>query len=254
MRRRFLALGYVFFALLTVTGLIMAFSFVERITNSSIIGTNELIDNALSDSAKILADPAYVVENMGNDLAAALENFHYYPEVEFIDQAHRSNCLSCHTPLPHNKEIKTRAFLNMHGGFIACATCHADKSEGTFQWYDVERKAAVSALIKDVPLMSIQMVRSVEGEAVYVGQSDAAFSTIFTAELKNDLSRQDALCESDYRKDVAQAISCDGCHNSTESLLDWESLGYDSTRIQQLLTLSTPSVYSKYDEFFIPSF
>jgi len=254
MRRRFFALGYAFFALLSVTGVIMAFSFIERVTNSDIIDTSELVEKALSDTVKILEDPAYVVENVSNDLSAALENFHYYPEVNFIGKDYRSNCLSCHTPLPHNENIKTRAFLNMHGGFIACATCHTDESDGEYQWYDIERNTFASALIEDIPLMSIQIVRSVSGAPAYVGQNDAEFSSTLTEEIKNDLSRKDALCKSAYRKDIDKALSCDGCHSTAEGELDWEKLGYSDERAEELMTLSIPNVFNKYDEFYIPSF
>jgi len=254
MRRRFFALGYIFFALLSVTGVIMAFSFIERVTNTSIIETSELVENALSDTAKIHEDPAYVVENVSKDLSASLENFHFYPEVNFIEKDYRSNCLSCHTPLPHNNDIKTRAFLNMHGGFIACATCHTDDSEGQYQWYDLERNTFASALIQDVPLMSIQMVRSVSGAPAFVGQKDFEFSSVLTEEIKHDLSKKDALCKSAYRKDVTKAISCDGCHSTDEGLLNWEKLGYSDERAEELMTLSIPNMVNKYDEFYIPSF
>jgi len=254
MRRRFFALGYVFFALLSVTGVIMAFSFIERVTNSPILETSELVSKALSDTAQILDDPAYVVENVSNDLSAALENFHYYPEVSFIEKDYRSNCLSCHTPLPHNNDIKTRAFLNMHGGFIACATCHTDESQGRYQWYDIERNTFAAALIEDIPLMSIQMVRNASGTPGFVGQNDSAFSSRLTDELKEDLSLQDALCKSSYRQDIEKALSCGACHSAGNSVLDWKELGYTAEKADELMTLSIPNVFNKYDEFYIPSF
>gem|GEM_PF-4746835 len=254
MRRRFFALGYVFFVLLTVTGLIMTFSFIERITNSGIVDVDKMIDKALSDTASIQADPAYVIENVNHDLAASLKNFHFYPEVSFIQKEHRSNCLSCHTPLPHNKDIKTRAFLNMHGGFIACQTCHSDGKKGDYKWYDMERNKVAEALISDAPLMSIQLTKMVSGKATVTKQNAPEFLSVLSDNVKNDPGKADALCETTYRGDLTKALSCMNCHVSDKSVLDWKALGYPPQRQEQLMTLSIPNVFNKYDEFYIPSF
>ncbi len=254
MRRRFFALGYVFFALLTVTGLVMVFSFIERITTKPILTKSDLIEEALTDTASIAADPAYVIENIGKDLHASLANFHYYPDLSFIEQSHRSNCLSCHTPLPHNKEIKSRAFLNMHGNFIACQTCHGSKSAPEYQWYDVERSVVAETLLADIPLMSIQLIGVEKGAFEYVKASDPAFLGEYTAEIKSDPVKQDLLCKDNYRNDLTKAMTCENCHTSQAAVIDWSILGYSEERILELETLSTPAVFEKYDEFFIPSF
>jgi len=254
MRRRFFALGYVFFILLTVTGLIMAFSFFQRLTNSNIVNTSELIDRAMSDTASIKADPAFVIENIQNDLSASLDNFHFYPEVNFVKKAHRSNCLTCHTPMPHNKNTGTRAFLNMHGGFIACGTCHSDGAKGSYQWYDVERKTLATSLVADVPLMAIQMVKVVAGKPGYVGQNNPKSVAQLTADVINDSKQADALCKTEFRNKLEQALNCDNCHSSKAGLLNWKKLGYTPERADKLATLSIPNVFQKYDEFYIPSF
>jgi len=253
MRRRFFALGYVFFALLTVTGLVMVFSFIERLSTKPTLTTSDLIEQALSDTSKLNADPAYIIESSGRDLHAALKNFHYYPEINFIAQEHRSNCLSCHTPLPHNNDIKQRAFLNMHGNFIACQTCHNTGSEGEYHWFDIERNTIAEVLLNDVPMMSVQLVSIANGAPAFTKQADPAFIAKY-ATVINDLEKQDQLCKDEYRKDLEQAFTCKKCHTSKDAAIDWNALGYSEERALELSTLSTPSVFQKYDEFYIPSF
>ncbi len=251
MRRRFFALGYVFFVLLTVTGLIMAFAFIERLGSKPIMTSGDLVENALSDTARMEADPTYIIENIGNDLQASLENFHYYPEVSFIKQEYRSNCLSCHTPLPHNQDIRLRAFLNMHGNFIACQTCHRAQGVTEYQWYDIEREEVAVVLPKDVPLMAVQLVSFRDNKAAFVKQTDPGFLKQLSPEIKGDPAKQDLLCESNFRQNVERALSCEDCHNK-DAAAYWEKLGYTEEEVLKLTTLSTPSVIQKYDEFYIP--
>ncbi|MEA3286655.1 MAG: hypothetical protein U9Q77_04695 [Candidatus Marinimicrobia bacterium] len=253
MRRRFFALGYVFFVLLTVTGLIMTFAFFERIGTKATLTSSDLVEDALADTASIKADPAFVVENIGKDLQASLENFHYYPAVNFIEQEYRSNCLSCHTPLPHNKDIKWRAFLNMHGNFIACQTCHTAEIAENYHWVDIERATVAKVLLPDSPLMAVQLVGFNSNTPAFTGQTDPGFLSQLTEDIKNDRTKQDQLCKNNYRQDLESALTCENCHNQ-KPVIDWSKLGYSEERALELSTLSTPSVYQKYDEFYIPSF
>jgi len=253
MRRRFSALGYVFFVLLTVTGVIMAISFVERISTKPIVTRSDLIDEAWSDTASIQADPAFVVENLGNDLRATLKNFHYYPDAAFIEPAYRSNCLSCHMPLPHNRDIKLRAFLNMHGNFIACQTCHATAKPDKMEWLAVEQGQVASVLPPDIPLMSVQLVSVEQGKLGYTRSSDPAFQQLL-AETGDDSLRQDQLCLDNYRGLLDQAWTCKDCHTDQAAILDWQQLGFSAERIAKLTSLSIPAVFQEYKNFYIPSF
>ncbi len=254
MRRRFFALGYVFFILLTGTGLIMVFAFIERISTQPTLTTSDLIEEALSDTASINKDLAYVVENIGNDLHAALKNFHYYPEVDFIDAEHRSNCLSCHSPLPHNKEIKQRAFLNMHGGYVSCQACHGGQEPVDYMWYDVERNVLARALPENREVMSVLLVAVKDGEVHFEKETDQTFIAQYTPTIQADPDLKDQLCETSYRNTLEYTLTCDECHTSKNARVDWNQLGYSEKRALELATLSTPSVYQKYDEFYIPSF
>jgi len=253
MRRRFFALGYVFFALLTVTGLIMAISFIARISSKPVRLQPDLISAPLSDSVAIQADPAFVVTNMGRDFQAALKNFHYYPAMPFIATGERSNCLSCHLPLPHNKNPKLRAFLNMHGNFVACQTCHAATRADSFQWLDVKHRQVVNVLPSGVPLMAVQLVPVREGQVGYTGAADADFQKLLTT-TGSDLQRRDALCREQFRGQPDQVLNCQNCHTDREAVLDWQTLGYAPERIARLTSLSIPSVFQKYDNFYIPEF
>ena len=38
-------------------------------------------------------------------------------------------CMTCHLPLPHRKNKRSRTFMNMHSRYIACETCHLRPKE-----------------------------------------------------------------------------------------------------------------------------
>ena len=142
----------------------------------------------------------------------------------------------------------------MHGNFIACQTCHTQAAAEEYVWLDVERAAPASELPQKTPLMSVQLVAMKAGQPVYQKQSDEAFKSLLGGGVPADEALSDKLCREQFRKDVDRAISCESCHTSSGGILDWNRLGYSDERVLKLSTLSTPSIFQKYDEFYIPSF
>lgn len=53
----------------------------------------------------------------------------------------KAYCTECHLPLPHQKRLRSRAFLNMHTDYIACETCHYRPRDQhlTHAWYDFKQ-------------------------------------------------------------------------------------------------------------------
>jgi len=43
-------------------------------------------------------------------------------------------CLTCHLPLPHRENVRSRSFLNMHSHYIACETCHLQPKNYAFDY------------------------------------------------------------------------------------------------------------------------
>lgn len=79
-----------------------------------------------------------------DDIDAQLPHFHRRMQ-EKVTKG-ETFCQICHLPLPHQKSVRTRAFLNMHSRFIACATCHY-RPEGKqldYLWLDYRSGRAVA--------------------------------------------------------------------------------------------------------------
>ena len=57
----------------------------------------------------------------------------FHKQAGDLETAPQSFCRTCHTPLPHQKALRTRTFNNMHVKFIACETCHVENEKLSFQ-------------------------------------------------------------------------------------------------------------------------
>jgi len=91
-------------------------------------------------------------------------------------------------------------------------------------------------------------------QAELLKQSDPDFIQQFTSEIQKNHSLQDQFCKDNYRNDIKQAFTCENCHTEKDAVIDWSKLGYSEDKVLKMTTLSTPNVFDKYDEFFIPSF
>lgn len=80
----------------------------------------------LEEKGKIDAlDPSY------------LTDFHKEERFAITRIDDRSSCRVCHPLYPHSSNIKVRAFLNMHTGFLICESCHLRKEKYenlTYEW------------------------------------------------------------------------------------------------------------------------
>ena len=66
-----------------------------------------------------------------------------------------SFCRTCHLPLPHQKNSRSRTFNNMHSRYIACETCHLDKNKLNqqlliddedlqYRWFDYNKRTQIN--------------------------------------------------------------------------------------------------------------
>lgn len=69
----------------------------------------------------------------------SLAAFHMRKKNPINDSA--AYCTECHLPLPHQKRLRSRAFLNMHVDFVACETCHyrPENIELNYSWFDYQQ-------------------------------------------------------------------------------------------------------------------
>ena len=69
----------------------------------------------LEDKEKIMA------------MKSSLSTFHKEERFAITRLQDDSSCRVCHPLYPHSKNIKMRAFINMHAGFMTCEVCHLKK-------------------------------------------------------------------------------------------------------------------------------
>lgn len=257
MRRRYRGLGYLFFLLIVITATIMAVSFYQRLTNPDTKPAEILVPRAMEDTVRMKADHAYILEALPNDYNASHENFHYYPGIKMVAQEKRSACLLCHTILPHNKNIRNRAFLNLHSGYVACTTCHlADSTNVSFTWLDTETGKLVVGVErpetrwKDVGKYQLVPVR--DSTVLYTPQD----SPHLAARLAQN-ALEDSAMAADLREELEAGImmtgrACKRCHTQ-DGFIDFRAAGYPEERASELESLSTPSVFESYENFYMPT-
>ena len=102
----------------------------------------------------VIAEPLYLERVKQADvsedtLQKALKQVKEHKDIDVLDNLaippfHKRNarqtnmeqpfCMTCHLPLPHRKDERSRTFMNMHSRYIACETCHF-RPEGTVLAY-----------------------------------------------------------------------------------------------------------------------
>lgn len=257
MRRRYRGLGYLFFLLIVITATIMAVSFYQRLANPDTRPAETLVPKAMEDTVRLKADHAYILEALPNDYKASHENFHYYPGIKMVAQEKRSACLLCHTILPHNKNIRNRAFLNLHSGYVACTTCHlADSTDVSFVWLDTETGKQVVGVErpetrwKDVGKYQLVPVR--KGSIIFTPQDDPAVAAKVAGGALEDEAMNKALREELEAGIMKTGRACKRCHTQ-DGYIDFRGAGYSEERSAELESLSTPSVFESYENFYMPT-
>jgi len=198
-----------------------------------------------------------------------------------IEHDNASTCIRCHGTVPHNESKEVRSFLNMHGFYLACETCHIRPQSGepglSFRWYD---KVSGKPVPNPPKLLDIDSVYDASGssEAKYVTYGNygakIAPGEIIDGEFRfligpEDLSYVENYLEERERLDEAQqkkvkevvhervneeSVECDICHNDTDQYIPFADLGYPPRRLEELTTSARViGMLKKYREFWIPS-
>ncbi|MBI4697387.1 MAG: hypothetical protein HY758_00300 [Nitrospirae bacterium] len=68
---------------------------------------------------------------------SSLSDYHKEEKFAIIKLGDKSSCRACHPLYPHANNVKLRAFINMHSGFLVCQVCHLKKDDFsalTYEW------------------------------------------------------------------------------------------------------------------------
>ena len=182
----------------------------------------------------------------------------FHKQAGEFETAPNSFCRTCHAPLPHKTQLRTRAFNNMHVRFIACETCHFANEKLTFRWFDMEKQQPVSGenllrISKDIDNEkqrpnNPKIAPFLNDARIFILKNDA-FAKQIAEKWKNGSETEKAMLHAKIHaplywqktdKQTAekthQGTPCQECHNDKKSKLDLSALGADEKQVQAIQT------------------
>ena len=216
------------------------------------------------------------IQRMANRkrVKAVRDHFHKIVTEEPSAVERESVCFLCHTTLPHHKNKKNRALLNMHTFYLSCESCH-NKAAGvegmagaegvSYGWLDPAgadpsrghygtRYNPLSGSLIRVNLESrIAPFVTEEGQRRFLVQKKNSPMARDYIHNKDNLNEQ----EKDFvKKKFHEGVrpvghACKACHKP-EGILDFEGLGFEVKRRSDLETLSVSGMLTRYETFFLP--
>ena len=197
-------------------------------------------------------------------------HFHHLPDIQEIDTEHQSQCLMCHSLLPHSKNEKIRVMLNMHSDFLNCETCHYQKKDEIIRyiWYDMGIENEITRGSKfgthyneetgllegtDNHISKITPVRHEEkkSEILFMPQSHPMAKDYIKVKDKLTSGQREQSKKKFHGKIESKGWACRECHKK-DGVLDLPSLEFSGRRAQEIESLEIIGMYDKYEVFYLP--
>ncbi len=191
-----------------------------------------------------------------DDLDRKLPTFHKRLEKKVTTG--ETFCQNCHLPLPHSKKLRSRAFLNMHSRYIACATCHF-RPEGVrfdYRWLDyaswrpvrpdhpfrtgldIDNSIPIDGNLKIAPFFS--------GEPA-IPPKDGPFAEKILQRWREGTPAQRAGLKARLHAPLEEeGPECVACHTSDRPMLDLQALGAEAEQVDLIQFHRIPSFFSRY--------
>jgi hypothetical protein len=198
------------------------------------------------------------------------ERFHHLPVEPEIDTPHLSQCLMCHSLLPHSKNERIRVMMNMHSDFLNCETCHYKKERDTisYAWYDMGIDNEITAGPKfgigydpvtgmlegtDNHISKITPVRAVDGkkEVLFMPQSHPMAEDYLAIKDKLNPGQREVAKKKFHGEIDGKGWACRDCHRE-KGILSLQDLGFSDKRIQEIEHLEIVGLFDKYEIFHLP--
>ena len=235
----------------------------------------QAVESAQLDVEKVKNSRDKVKEHKDIKVQDELEipPFHKRDEWEKESLA-KTFCTTCHLSPPHTKNLRSRAFLNMHTEFIACETCHMRPENVTFkyQWLDYRSKQVVEpieelfrqpimreedpkkaeekkkekeirkkdVMIKIAPFLENEMALILRDHpyAEETGKiwKDESFENRVIRRLKTHVPLK------------KKGPECKVCHQTEEPMLDLKALGANVKQVRSMQRHIVPQFFKRYTE------
>ena len=174
-------------------------------------------------------------------------------------------CTTCHLALPHQKDVRSRTFMNMHATYIACETCHfrpkgkslnyawlayegvntgfpltARQSAQTSEKSANSNPSSHSSQFKPRPPLAPQTGARIapffEGDLA-LELKTSPFAKLIEQEWKSSDENQKAQIKARLHIPLKkEGPPCTQCHSSQHSMLDFGFLGATPTRQKEIET------------------
>ena len=203
--------------------------------------------------------------------AYPLAGFHAAEQSAIVRLEDGTSCRACHPLYPHSQNIKVRAFLNLHAGFMLCEVCHLNRDKYTNIVYDWN--GAEVADFKGRPFGTFYnpKLNQVEKSEHFLSrisvfqkknsQKKRLVNTWDTPAAVEYMRKQNSLTAEQkserlafFHRDIHRAeisVACDECH-SHHSILDFEQLGFNKAMTNNLMNLNIKGLVTKYKVFYFP--
>ena len=219
------------------------------------IESTDINQNALDLSVKKLR------EHRDVEIAEKLVIPPFHKQAGELETALQSFCRTCHTPLPHQKALRTRTFNNMHVKFMACETCHFENEKLYYRWFDMEKTKFVSGELRIGKKLDNENVRPtnpkiapfLNDERIFLLKNDD-FAKQIAAMWKSANESEKATLHAKIHAQLNwqktenshQGTPCQDCHNDKKSKLDLQKLGANPEQVQAIQTHIIPRFLEHY--------
>lgn len=219
------------------------------------------IENAAPNQTAIDLSAKKLREHKDVEISGKLVIPSFHKQAGELETAPQSFCRTCHTPLPHQKALRTRTFNNMHVKFMACETCHFENEKLTYRWFDMEKTQFFSGELRIGKNLDNENVRPtnpkiapfLNNSRIFLLKSDG-FAKQIVATWKTANNSEKAILHTKIHaplnwqkgEKTHQGTPCQECHNDKKSKLDLQKLGATTEQIQAIQTHIIPRFLEHY--------
>ena len=201
----------------------------------------------------------------------SLKGFHRQEQSFISDLKDDSSCRACHPLYPHSDNTLVRGFLNLHGGFMFCEVCHINRNK--FENLSYEWESSENAEFSGTPFgtfynpqtknadKSNHFISRIAAFATSNGKKRSLTNVWDTARAKAYVGKEKNLKPDAKEKELAYfhkdiekkeiSVACNECHSSN-SILDYNKLGFDEKKTKDLIYLNIKGLVTKYKTFYFP--
>jgi hypothetical protein len=179
-------------------------------------------------------------------------------------QADKQNfCVDCHGPIPHSRNTRERAFLNMHNLFISCQVCHVREQETValtrFGWIDLATGQLCANPDMDKGAWGeygakiIPLAGTPDDSRPLQLEEEKEFAAQFRQRM-NGLSESQRVIGNKFihRRCVEKPVQCSTCHDAQSAFLPYTALGYSAERAAFLVSAEVVDLVQRYETFHMP--